>query len=234
VRDAADRKGGDAVTAVLAGAGVAAADVVLYAFGGAGALHACGVAERAGVRTVRSFLFGSIFSACGVASGDVRQMVDAVLTDGDDPTETIERLLRRADLDLEAELLDPGVAALELVALSDATESAFAGSREEILAAAAAVPMAERSRWRRLLLTSTVPMPEMPPVDVERFDGGTSRPVHWRDEPEETPLLGVAALTGGATIAGPALLHLAGVVHAIAPGWTVRLEEQSNLVWERA
>ena len=80
VRAAADAKGAAAVSAVLADAGVAAADVVLYAFGGAGALHACGVAEAAGITRVRSFLFGSIFSACGVASGDVRQVVDAVVT----------------------------------------------------------------------------------------------------------------------------------------------------------
>ena len=81
VRAAADAKGAAAVSAVLADAEVAATDVVLYAFGGAGALHACGVAEAAGITRVRSFLFGSIFSASGVASGDVRQVVEAVVND---------------------------------------------------------------------------------------------------------------------------------------------------------
>ena len=51
--------------------------------------------------------------------------------------------------------------------------------------------------------------------------------------PIETPLLGVGALRDGATVTGPALLHVAGVVHAVAPGWTVRLDEQANLEWSR-
>jgi N-methylhydantoinase A len=231
VRAAADRKGAAAVSALLADAGVAAADVVLYAFGGAGALHACGVAEAAGITRVRSFLFGSIFSACGVASGDVRQTADTVLTDGGDAVEAVARLVRRAHLDLEAELLDPMAAALSLLVTTTGDERVFTGSGEEIVDAVAATPGAERHAWRRLALTSTLTVPAAPPIDVEPFNGVATRTVRWRDEPIETPLLGIDALRGEATVAGPALLHLAGVVNAVAPGWTVRLDGHANIEW---
>ena len=149
MRAAAHAKGAAAVSAVLADAGVAPADVVLYAFGGAGALHASGVAEAAGIFRVRSFLFGSIFSACGVASGDVRQVVDAVLTSGDDAADVVARLVRRAALDLEAELLDPATAALSLVVTTTGGDRVFSGSGERIVEAVAA---ADRTGWRRLAL----------------------------------------------------------------------------------
>jgi len=233
VRAAADAKGAAAVSAVLADAEVAATDVVLYAFGGAGALHACGVAEAAGITRVRSFLFGSIFSASGVASGEVRQVVEAVVNDGDDAAETVARLVRRARLDLEAELLDPTAATLSLAVTTSEDERLFAGSGDEIVDAVAAVRGQQRDGWRRLALISTVTVPAAPPIEVEPFDGVATRTVRWRDEPIETPLLGVGALRDGATVTGPALLHLAGVVHAVAPGWTVRLDERANLEWSR-
>jgi len=230
VRAAAHAKGAAAVSAVLADAGVAPADVVLYAFGGAGALHASGVAEAAGIFRVRSFLFGSIFSACGVASGDVRQVVDAVLTSGDDAADVVARLVRRAALDLEAELLDPATAALSLVVTTTGGDRVFSGSGERIVEAVAA---ADRTGWRRLALTSIVTVPAAPPIDVEPFDGVATRTVRWSEGPIETPLLGVGALRDAATVTGPALLHVAGVVHAVAPGWTVRLDGQANLEWSR-
>ena len=230
VRAAAHAKGAAAVSAVLADARVAPADVVLYAFGGAGALHASGVAEAAGIFRVRSFLFGSIFSACGVASGDVRQVVDAVLTSGDDAADVVARLVRRAALDLEAELLDPATAALSLVVTTTGGDRVFSGSGERIVEAVAA---ADRTGWRRLALTSIVTVPAAPPIDVEPFDGVATRTVRWSEGPIETPLLGVGALRDAATVTGPALLHVAGVVHAVAPGWTVRLDGQANLEWSR-
>jgi N-methylhydantoinase A/oxoprolinase/acetone carboxylase beta subunit len=230
VRAAAHAKAAAAVSAVLADVGVTPADVVLYAFGGAGALHASGVAEAAGISRVRSFLFGSIFSACGVASGDVRQVVDAVLTEGDEAAEVVARLVRRAALDLEAELLDPATAALSLVVTTTGGDRVFTGSGERIVEAVAA---ADRNGWRRLALTSLATVPAAPPIHVEPFDGMATRPVRWSEDPIETPLLGVGALRDAATVTGPALLHVAGVVHAIAPSWTVRLDRQANLEWSR-
>jgi acetophenone carboxylase len=231
VRDAVGRQGAAVVRAVLAGAGIDAGAVVLYAFGGAGALHACGVAERAGIRAVRSFLFGSIFSACGVASSDLRQAVDAVVLDGEDVLATVDRLVRRARLDLEAELLDPDAAALTLSADTEAGERVIATPGTSPVDAVAAVPASERAAWRRLILRSTMATPPMPPVELAPFDGAGHRLVHWSGDPVDTPLLGPSALVDGAVVEGPALLHLGGVVHAVAPGWTARLHDPSSLLW---
>ena len=38
----------------------------------------------------------------------------------------------------------------------------------------------------------------------------------------------------GRTLLHTALVGLAGVVHAIAPGWTCELDEEANLLWSRS
>ena len=50
------------------------AGVTLLAFGGAGPLHAASIAERAGIRRVLAFPFGSVFSAFGSSTTDVMHL----------------------------------------------------------------------------------------------------------------------------------------------------------------
>ena len=86
--------------------GIDADAVTLFAFGGAGPLHGCGVAELVGIRRVRCFAYGSVFSAHGVAGIDIRQRYTASNPAGGDAEVVAEQLVRRARLDLSAELLD--------------------------------------------------------------------------------------------------------------------------------
>lgn len=66
----------------------------LFAFGGGGPLHGCGMAELIGIRRVVGFPFGSVFSAFGSSTADVRHSYS-----GAD-----ERALRRqAELDMRGE-----------------------------------------------------------------------------------------------------------------------------------
>ncbi len=66
VHEAAHAKAAAAIGEMLSGAGLDPAEVTLYAFGGAGGLHAAPVAELAGIGRVRSFAAGGVFSARGV------------------------------------------------------------------------------------------------------------------------------------------------------------------------
>ena len=229
VRDAAHRKAADAIRAVVGDAGVDAADVCLYAFGGAGALHACGIADLLGITRVRSFPFGSVFSARGVAAADLHQLGEARVVPGD-VVGTVTRLVRRACLDLDAELLDRSAARFVLDLEGAAGTSRHEGSSDDVLAGAAGAD----DGWTRARLETVVPAPATPPVTVSGHGAGGTRTVGWTSGPAETPLLGPDAFADGAVVEGPALVDLAGVVHAIAPGWACELDEEANLLWSRA
>ena len=102
---AAHTKAATAIGEVLSGAGIDPAEVTLYAFGGAGGLHAAPVAELAGVGRVRSFAAGGVFSARGVAEAAVQQHYQSAVEPGEDLVEVVRRLVARARLDLDAEHL---------------------------------------------------------------------------------------------------------------------------------
>lgn len=229
VRDAAHRKAADAIRALVGDAGVDPASVCLYAFGGAGALHACGVADLLGIARVRSFPFGSVFSARGVAGADLHQEGEARV-EGGDAADTVVRLLRRATLDLDAELLDPSAARFVLELEGAAGTRRHEGTSDDVLAAA----QAAGPGWALARLATVVPAPATPPITVDGEGSGGTRTVRWATGPAATPLLGPDAFAGGAVVEGPALVRLAGVVHAIAPGWTCELDEEANLLWSRA
>ena len=105
VHAAAHAKAADAIGNVLSAAEIDPAEVTLYAFGGAGGLHAGSVAELAGIGRVRSYAAGGVFSARGVAEAAVEQRYQAALGPDDDPVEVADQLAARARLDLEAERL---------------------------------------------------------------------------------------------------------------------------------
>ena len=105
VHRAAHNTAAVAVGDLLARSGVDPASVTLYAFGGAGALHAGPVADEAGIDRIRSFAAGGVFSARGVAEAAVEQRYEAALGSDDDPVETAGELVARARLDLDAERL---------------------------------------------------------------------------------------------------------------------------------
>jgi N-methylhydantoinase A len=208
VRDAAHRQAAAALASLLADVGVDSGSACLYAFGGAGALHAGEVAERLGITRIRSFPFGAVFSARGVAGANLRQIVETRV-DGE-VGDAVERLTRRASIDLDAELIDRGAAELT-VEVDGEGETAI----------------------RRARLSTVVSAPRTPPIDVTGPAMATVRDVWWGTEPTPTPVFGPAVFETGDPVTGPALILLAGVVHAVPPGWTCTLDEASNLLWER-
>jgi len=82
---------------------------VLMAFGGAGPMNACGVAEIAGIDTVYVPKTAAVFSAFGIGSCDIGQSYAMVLTDSKQPTlaQAYEELLERAERDMFAEGFSP-------------------------------------------------------------------------------------------------------------------------------
>ncbi len=105
VRATAHQKAASAIGELLAASNVDPASVTLYAFGGAGSLHAAEVADIAGISRIRSFLHGGVFSARAVAQAPVIQRYESRIEDSQDAYETLAVLVGRAKLDLAAERL---------------------------------------------------------------------------------------------------------------------------------
>jgi N-methylhydantoinase A/oxoprolinase/acetone carboxylase beta subunit len=208
VHSTAHAKAAAAIGEMLASAGVDPAEATLYAFGGAGGLHAGAVAGQAGISRVRSFAAGGVFSARGVAEAAVEQHYESVFEPGEDPAEVMRRLVARARLDLEAERLPIAGAAITvgLHHESGHRRSAVAGDEASGL-------LAESD--------STDPI-----VRVEVRS-------NWQQEDLEG-VYDAASSVSGDEVVGPALANIAAAVHAIPAGWTARPDGADSLLWERS
>ena len=252
VRAAAHSKAAAAVGNLLAEAGIDPAEATLYAFGGAGGLHAGGVAERAGVRRIRSFAHGGVFSARGVAGAPVRQRYESAVEPHEDPAEVLGRLLGRTRLDLEAERL-PMDEALVTVNLHDASGrcQSFALQAGQDPASAAPGLIDSYSGTGPIARLEATTVVEAAAVAVGSGQAPTAnsvvdassnrlsqqsgavRRVCWSSEPRATAIIQLGDMDHRETIQGPALVECQGAVHAIPPGWTCRRAGADSLLWER-
>ena len=239
VHEAAHAKAATAVGEVLARAGIDPAEATLYAFGGAGGLHAASVAELAGIGRVRSFAAGGVFSARGVADASVEQRYQSAVEHGRDPAEVIVQLVARARLDLEAERL-PLTEARITVAVhhrSGQCRSAVAGIDIDPAAVAdlagrhndadPAVSVDVASNWQQSAPYRAPSAANSPRVRVLHGN--------WqRSAPERVSAAASSELDDGDEIAGPVLVDWLGTLHAVPSGWTIRRDGSDSLLWERS
>jgi N-methylhydantoinase A len=101
-------------------------DTTLLAFGGAGPLNACGIAEKAGIDTVAVPHMAAVFSAYGIGACDISQHYSATLHDCTDAKlqEAVATLKTKAARDMFAEGFADGSYAIRarLVASLDGKE----------------------------------------------------------------------------------------------------------------
>ena len=241
VRLAAHRQAASALGDLLTAAGLDPAGVTLYAFGGAGGLHAGSVADLAGIPRVRSFVYGGVFSARGVAGAPLRQVYRASAAPGEDFDDMVSLLTARARLDLEAEHLPPDEALIginasegwvEVTSQFDppptppvAAESGRAESPGSTVEPSSSLAFGAVSEPAEATVPASTVEPESSPPQRE---------VWWGAEPKPTVVVDLTALARGQTIDGPALIEGWGAVHAVPPGWTARRPDDDSLLWERS
>ena len=241
VHAAAHEKAAAAIGEVLAGGGVDPGEVTLYAFGGAGGLHAAPVAELAGIDRVRSFAAGGVFSARGVAEAAVEQRYESAVGSDEDLDEVLGRLLDRARLDLAAERLPVTESRLTVVAhhQSGKHRSADAGIDPDSISAALGLP--DSSDPVTLVEVLSNWQPDDPhsgrdgqsPPHAARSPAGRALDPNWQpDDPHGGQ--DAASSIAGDEIAGPAHVNIAGAVHAVPSGWTARPDGTDSLLWERS
>ena len=238
VHAAAHTKAAAAIASVLSAAGIDPAEVTLYAFGGAGGLHAGAVAELAGIGRIRSFAAGGVFSARGVAEASVEQRYQAAVEPGDDPVEALSRLLARARLDLEAERLPSAEARITVAFdLHDGPRRSAAANIDVDPAAVAAELLGRSGGTDEVARVEVVAAADGPGALTVALDDpapASERGVRWSTDAVLTSVVDLSGVAESEAIDGPALIGCSGAVHAIPPGWTAHRDSADSLLWEQS
>jgi N-methylhydantoinase A len=221
-------------------------DFALVAFGGAGPMHACALAEDLGPKTVLVPKASGVLSALGLAVSDVRRdymapfmaRLDEVnageLEDGFERLEATARrdlgaphIVRRADLRYTGQSFELTVDA-DGPSLNSGFESVherrygyvLEGAPVEVvnLRVVATIPVTKPS-------LEEPPDQDRGPVGTRRadFDGGWST----------VPVFDRTAMGAGAKLEGPALVDFPDATCVVRPGWSGVIDEVGTLVLER-
>lgn len=233
VRSAAHRQAASALEDLLDAAAIDPDAVTLYAFGGAGGLHAGPVADLVGIARVRSFVHGGVFSARGVVGAPLRQVYRASVGPGEDSRAAADRLAARARLDLEAERLPLAEARIAVDTDDGQVEVSSQLDPPPVPSVAAAPDQPVGSEPSSPSAAAAGPEPSSA-TGPGSSSAAARREVLWGAEPEPTAVIDLAALVPGQVIDGPALIEGWGAVHAVPPGWTARRPDHDSLLWERS
>jgi N-methylhydantoinase A len=196
----------------------------LVAFGGAGPLHACALAEELGMERVLVPLASGVLSALGLAAADLRRDYVAPAA------VAFEELEARAGEDLPGaerrRLVDARYRgqAHELTVDGEAWESGFPAVHEQRYGFRldADVELVNRR------LVAVVPRPR-PELRANTSGGDTgSRRAHVDGEWVDLPVHGP-----GSPVTGPAIVELPGATCLVRPGWAGEPDAAGTLVLER-
>jgi N-methylhydantoinase A len=229
-------------------------EFTLVAFGGAGGMHACALAEELGIARVLVPRASGVLSALGLAISDVRRdevrpmfddLSDADLAEAEAAFAEMEasaraqltgsgeashppELRREADLRYRGQSFELTVPADDLGALAER----FAERHERQYGYSIQDEAVELVNLR---LVATVPgsKPKLrEPEAREAAEPGRRRASfdgEWRD----VPVLARADLGAGSTIDGPAIVEFAEATCVLRPGWRGVVDEVGTLVVER-
>jgi N-methylhydantoinase A len=232
------------ISAYLAEAGVDPAEVTLFSVGGAGPLHACDIAERAGLKQVMAFPFGSVFSAFGGSTTDIQHLYR--FTFGSPPRDFADianvagDLVRQARRDMQGEGFGADGVRLTLDAELDGRRVgvAAAGSAAEselarqLWAEVAGAPIAAIS----VSATSAMPHWRQDAQHDASYEAtaGTQRDVWWDDAGAvATSVYDRDTLRPGATIVGPAIVEGVDTTYAVGRNWRLTVNKFGIFVMTR-
>jgi 5-oxoprolinase (ATP-hydrolysing) len=232
-------------------------EYALISFGGAGAQHACAVADELGIRRVLQHPYASLLSAFGIGIADVtrfavldvgRTLDDESLADLDPVFVSMNDSLRSEIL---AEGLDPsqllepirrldlryvGQDAVVTVTSTDGRDWAKAFESEHRKLYGFTFPgRAIEIRAARMELTGRTPKPKTPclPTSISKpkIDGEVD--AYFEGGFRGTPFYLREKLQSGDVIAGPALILEPNSSIVVAPHWTGTVSSRDDLVLER-
>jgi N-methylhydantoinase A len=211
-------------------------DFALVAFGGAGGMHACALAEELDMRTVIVPRASGVLSALGLAISDVRR--DDVRPYGEGAWEEMEKaareelsdpeLRRAADLRYRGQSFELTVDADDL----DELEERFHAAHEQRYGYRMDEEEIERVN-ARLIATLPVEAPELHEEAAEGEPERGERRVNFDGDWVEATVLHRDALGAGSEVSGPAIVEFREATCVVRPGWAGRIDEAGSLVLER-
>jgi N-methylhydantoinase A len=222
-------------------------EFALVAFGGAGGMHACALAEELGIRTVLVPRASGVLSALGLAVSDLRRdyltpllsALDEVKTSRlEDTFEDMESTAaghldspefhRRADLRYSGQSFELMVDADDLDGLTErfhATHERRYGYRME------EEPIELINL--RLMATVSVEKPELKETEPEGDAETGRREANFDGEWREVPVLDRDKMGAGSEVEGPAVVEFAESTCVVRPGWQGAVDEVGNLILEK-
>jgi 5-oxoprolinase (ATP-hydrolysing) len=255
--DIANERMADPIRAVSLRRGYDPTEYALVAFGGAGAQHACAVAERLGVETVLVPACAGLLSAEGLSAAVVerfeeRQVLRPLWEVEREVPGWLEELGSRAVAAVEAEGVPRGditirrrIANLRFVG-QDSTlsvEPEPGASLHELFERRYEEVFGHRAEGRpielesiRVVASSPPPMPSAPgspPVVSDAAPHGHRR-ARFGGAWVSAPVHERHGLTAGARVAGPALVFEETSATVVEPGWVAVVDGQGALVLRRA
>jgi N-methylhydantoinase A len=220
-------------------------EFALVAFGGAGPMHACVLAEELDVRAILVPKAGGVLSALGLAISDVRRdfvrPFHAPAAEADGLSEAFGELEEAAVRGLESPELTHRA---DLRYRGQAFELTVDGEKPDALVAAFHEAHERRYGFRmedepvelvnlRLVALRPVGRPELrEPAGDGAPEAGT-RKVTFDGEVVEAQVLDRTKLGAGAEVTGPAIVEFPETTCVVRPGWRGRVEEHGTLVLER-
>ena len=222
-------------------------EFALLAFGGAGGMHACALAEELGMETVLVPRAGGVLSALGLAISDLRRdyvrpyLEELERVDVKGLEERFESLQSAATKDLEgpeytrrADLRYRGQS-FELTIEADALEKLeerFHAVHEQRYGYRMEDEPVELVNLR-LIATVPVEKPELEEPPAE--DGGESgrRAANFDGEWREVPILDREKMGEGSEVSGPAIVEFKESTCVVRPGWRGAVDGVGTLVLER-
>jgi N-methylhydantoinase A len=190
------------------------ASFTFLSIGGCGPLHACAVAELAGIRDVVVFPFGSVFSAFGSSTTDVAHTYARTLGIPKSRRAEADTILAdfrgQAMRDMAGEGFGEDVVRIS----SDVRESNGTIDGVQLLAEAAV------AHWT----------PQERPASKTPAAPKGKRTVWWGAAAQETPVFDALVLEPGQTIDGPALVEAPDTVYVIDPAWKLTVDRFGNFV----
>jgi N-methylhydantoinase A len=241
-----------ALRAISVERGIDPRDYALVAFGGAGGMHACALADELGMRTVLVPRAGGVLSALGLAISDIRRDYVAPLLDtmaALDPAQlgqAWEALCEQARADLAEFTADPRLERLaDLRYQGQSYELTVAGDGPQAL-----IDAFQRSHQQRyghsdedetvqtvnVRVVATVPterpdLVEPDPPDAEpRID---RRAVLVEGEWAHVDVLDRGRMGRGSTVTGPVVIEDSESTCLVRPGWTGVVDRVGTLVLTR-
>jgi N-methylhydantoinase A len=223
-------------------------EFALLAFGGAGGMHACSLAEELGIETILIPRAGGVLSALGLAISDLRHdyvrpylvsledvdakefegrfegMEEAATGDLAGPEYT-----RRADLRYRGQSFELTVEADSLKKL----EERFHASHEQRYGYRMEDESVELVNLR-LIATVPVEKPELEePAGEEEGAEGDPRQTDFDGEWQEVPVFDRERMGEGSEVSGPAIVEFKESTCVVRPGWRGAVDGVGNLVLER-